>query len=163
MRARVRTKTCQRRKHGHAVIEIALMGPWLLLLFLAVFNFGFFMYAGMSVANAARAAALEMGRQNSTNLDRTLACAIAKDELKSLPNNAIFLNPAFTCNAAPLCVDVGNVGGACTGTVGSAITDFDGVPAVRVRVVYQSVQLFPLPWLAGRMNLTRRAEIRAYE
>ena len=41
---------------GHAVVEIALMSPWILLLFVLIFDFGFYSYAAISTANAARAA-----------------------------------------------------------------------------------------------------------
>lgn len=149
MRARgVRTKTCERRKHGHAVIEIALMGPWLLLMFLAVFNFGFFMYAGISVANAARAAALELAQSDGTRLDQTLACTIAKEEMRALPNSGSF--PA-ACNLAPLVV-----------TVTDVLPSGELQPA-RVRVAYETIQLFPLPWLAGKTTISRQVDILVYE
>lgn len=147
----------ERRKSGHAVIEVALMSPWILLLFLAIFDFGYFMYAGTSVANAARAAALEMAQQDSTRNDQVLACSVAKEELKSLPN----IGPGFagTCNASPLVVTITNnhpaLDDAADGTTGD---DY----GARVRVTYTSIQLFPLPWMMGRMTLSRQADVRVY-
>jgi hypothetical protein len=139
-------------RSGHAVVEIALMAPWLLFLFLAIFNFGFFMYAGMSVANAARVAALELARASVYQVDQARACDIVKRELDFLPNASSFPN---TCNAAPLQVLVGNSG--------AAVTDSGGNPMVRVRVNYTSIQLFPLPWLRGLLTLGRQAEVRIYQ
>jgi Flp pilus assembly protein TadG len=139
---------------GHAVIEVALMSPWLLLLFLAVFNFGYYMYAGISVANAARAAALEMGRRSSNTLDQTLACNVVKSELDYLPNASSF---SSTCNTPPLTVVVGN-----SGVDVPALDDINKLGA-RVRVTYTTIQLFPLPWLAGRFTISRQTDMRVYE
>src|SRR6476646_3701085 len=62
-RARNRAHVCgaiMRRdcRSGHAVVETALMAPWLFLFFIAIFDFGFYAYAGIVTANAARVAAL---------------------------------------------------------------------------------------------------------
>ena len=149
-----------RRESGSAIVEVALLAPWIFLLFLAIFSFGFFMYAGISVANAARAAVLEMGRRNGNSLDAVLACSIVKEELKYLPNSVDFRNG--TCSALPLIVAVGNAGAAVPGKNADG-TDNGALLAARVEITYQSIQLFPLPWMTGRMTLTRQADIRVYQ
>jgi Flp pilus assembly protein TadG len=145
-------RSCKQSKgeSGHAVVEVALLSPWILLLFLAIFNFGYFMYAGISVANAARAAALELGRRSSNRLDQALACTIIRSELEYLPNASLF---PPTCNAAPLNVTV-------TGVVA---LDDPAELGTRVRVTYSTIQLFPLPWMAGQVNISRQTEMRMYE
>jgi len=137
------------------MVEVALLAPWLIFLFLGIFNFGFYMYAGIAVANATRSAALELGRQLTSQVDQQLACDMIKDDLKFLPN---FSSYGSTCASAPLIVVVGNSGAAVT-------DDYSGSskPKALVTTTYQTIQLFPLPWLMGRMTLTRHAEVRVYE
>ena len=125
------------------------MSPWILLLFIAVFDFGFYMVGAMSVSNAARAAALATASSPGTAANQGLACRIATGELGWLPNSGSFV---AGCGSGPLVV---------TATAIPAIDDASR-PATRVRVTYQTVQLFPLPFLMGRMNLTRQAEFRVY-
>jgi hypothetical protein len=112
-----------------------------------------------SAANAARAAVLEMGRRNGNSLDQPLACSIAKEELKYLPNSNGF---PVGCDAAPLIVTVGNGGVAVPGKNADG-TDNGALLAARVEVTYTSIQLFPLPYLRGILTLTRQADIRVYE
>ena len=68
----------RRNGAGHAIIELALIGLLVFLLFAVILNFGMFMYTGISVANAARAAALETGAGSGIALDQTLACNIVR-------------------------------------------------------------------------------------
>ena len=149
---------------GNAFVEVALMAPWIFLLFLAIFNFGFFAYAGISVSNSARAAVLEMGRRNSNSLDQVLACSIVKKELEYLPNSVAWRagGADTACDRAPLVVTVGNAGSAIPGKNPDG-TDNGALLAARVRVTYTSIQLFPLPFLQGLMTLSRKAEMRVYQ
>ncbi len=145
------------RRGGHAVIEIALFLPWILLLFLGVFNFGFFSYALISVENAARVAALYTSAANSTANDSNFACYYAIEELRTLPNIGRSLNCPGTCAAGADCT-----AGPLTvrAQLVPAADSADGRPASRVAVTYQTVQLFPLPWLAGRLTIRRVVEMR---
>ncbi len=47
-----------RRSSGNSIIELTFMMPWLLFLFVGVFDFGFYAYALIATQNAARAAAV---------------------------------------------------------------------------------------------------------
>src|SRR5579862_8621865 len=72
-------------KKGSAVVEAALMMPWLAFLFVGVLDFGFYAYAAICTQNAARAAAA----RTSFNLTaQTFANAnlAAVGELNGLPN-----------------------------------------------------------------------------
>src|SRR5690349_4442184 len=81
------------RRRGGALIELALTLPLLLLLILNVVNFGSFLYACVTVSNAARAGAdfLMMGpasigyRSLPTNAQ---VQAVVVADLGSLPNKA---------------------------------------------------------------------------
>ena len=79
----------------------------------------------------------------------TVACDAARREMEWMPNQASFM---AGCGSGPLQVTAAAVPAADDATK----------PATRVRVTYQTVQLFPLPFLMGRMTLTRQAEMRAW-
>jgi hypothetical protein len=132
------------KENGHAAIEVALLAPWIVLLFIAIFNFGFYAYAAICTQNAARVAALATASAPETAASQSVACSQALEEMRMLPNVA-GLAPSYGCGALPLRVNV----------VGSA-------NASRVEVTYQTVQLFPLPFLMGRMTLTRIANVRVF-
>jgi Flp pilus assembly protein TadG len=140
------TQARRRGREGHSVVEIALMAPWIFLAFAALFDFGIYAYAGMATANAARAAALRTSAAAADVGDQTLACLQARRELRMLWN----IPPTTTCQALPLIVTA------------SAGTGPDGQPISRVTVQYQTPQLFPLPFLMGRMTLRRVSEMRVY-
>ena len=63
-------------RRGHAVAEMALLGPWVLLLFAAIFDFGTYSRALITVENATRAAALETSNNSETAGDLDLACNV---------------------------------------------------------------------------------------
>ena len=46
------------RERGHSILEVALFLPWLFFLFFGVLDAGFYAYAFISTASAARVAAL---------------------------------------------------------------------------------------------------------
>lgn len=138
-------------RYGHAAIEVALMSPWILLLFIAIFDFGFYAYAAICTQNAARIAVLATAGAPGTAGSQPIGCSHALEEMRMLPNVAGLANN-YACGALPLIVTV------------TPFTDTDTTPkpASRVAVTYQTVQLFPLPFLMGRMTLTRVAEARVF-
>jgi Flp pilus assembly protein TadG len=136
----------RRGNEGHSVIEIALMAPWIFLAFVALFDFGIYAYAGMATANAARAAAVRTAAAPADVADQALACVQARRELRMMWN----VSQTTDCTALPLIVTA--AGG----------TGPDGRPTSRVTVTYQTPQLFPLPYMMGRMTLRRVSEMRVY-
>ena len=140
------------RQSGNAVVETALMAPWIFLLFLGVFDFGFYAYAAISTAQAARVAALYTSSSWSNQSDTTGACYYALQALSDMPN----MSGVTTCasqasqvsSTQPLAVAV---------TVGSGP---DGAQASTVSVTYQTVPLFPIPGLMGQMTITRTSEMK---
>jgi hypothetical protein len=125
------------------------MSPWILLLFIAIFDFGFYSYAATSTQNAARIAVLATSAVAGNAGSQPTACQHALPEMVMLPNIAS-LPPTHACTALPLIVTA------------TPFNDSEGMPASRVAVTYQTVQLFPLPYMMGRMTLTRIAEMRVY-
>lgn len=146
------SKHLRQAQRGHAIIEVALMAPWIFLVFIAVFNFGFYAFAAITTQNAARIAALATSANPGSAASQATACVHALEEMRMLPNIA-GLAPTYGCAALPLTV---------TATAVPDAEDPAKFAASRVAVTYQTVQLFPLPFMMGRMTLTRVAEMRVF-
>jgi Flp pilus assembly protein TadG len=132
-------------RRGNAVVEVALMAPWIFLLFLGVFDFGFYAYAAISTQHAARVAALYTSSSPSTAADSGGACYYVLQSLQDLPNVGTSVT---TCAGLPVQVSA------------NAVTGADGSQASQVSVTYQSIGLFPIPGLMGQMTITRTAQVR---
>ncbi len=149
-------------RRGQSAIEFTLMVPWILLLFIAVFDLGFYAYTLVSVENAARVAALYTSNDTATADDSYFACVYALQDLRMM------LNVGFTTSCTAGCAP----GSACS--AGSNITvqarrlngqngvpwGVDGRLASEVTVTYRGIQLFPLPWLMGKLDVTRIVQMR---
>jgi len=140
---------------GNALIEFSLFLPWLVFLFTAVFDFGFYAYAFISVENAARAGVLQASVNSATASNQAGACRIALDALRGLPN----IGSSFTsgCSSNPVTVTCAYCDGTtvCPGGSQSA----DGGPASVVTVTYQMPPLFHFPLRPGD-SITRTAQMR---
>jgi Flp pilus assembly protein TadG len=135
------------RRRGHAMVEVALLSPWIFFLFAGAFDMGFYSHALISATNAARAGALHASGDAATAGDSAGACAFALAELRSMPN----VRTLTSCAALPLIVTA------------TPVTGIDGAPATEVRVVYQTPMMFPIPGLPGQLTLTRTAQMRVQE
>jgi Flp pilus assembly protein TadG len=122
------------------------MAPWLLFLFVGIFDMGFYTYSMIAVENAARVAAEYTSGYHSVAADQSGACTRVRNELAGLPNAS---SMPSDCSAAPLIVTA------------SAVTGPDGSPATSVSVTYRSNQLVPIPGLLiGQLNITRNVQMR---
>jgi Flp pilus assembly protein TadG len=133
------------RDRGHSVVEAALIAPWFFLLFAGVLDYGFYAYALISTENAARVAAFHAASSQEFAADHAAACALALKELRALPNVGDNVN---ACGELPVVVTA------------QSVTGPDGAPAARVSVTYESLQLFPIPGLRGKLTVTRISEAR---
>lgn len=133
-----------RGRRGHAAVEVSLLAPWILLLFAGLFDFGVYATSLITVENATRAAALHTSQSTDAASDSDLACRVVLAHAKALAN----AKNLTSCNSLPLTV--------------AAITfdDTENFPVTRVSVTYQTPQLFTLPYMTGRLTMTRRAEMR---
>jgi Flp pilus assembly protein TadG len=135
------------------MVETAFMLPWIIFLFVGVFDFGFYAYALVNVQNAARQAALQASIVDIASISeaamaQTVLCPQVQLELAHMPNKGSFNS---TCTTLPLIV-----------TATALANGVDGAPAWRVTVSYQTDQLIPIPGiLSGRMTFTRTVEMRA--
>jgi Flp pilus assembly protein TadG len=130
---------------GHAVMEAALLAPWLIFLFVGAFDMGFYCYAMISVENAARVAAEYTATSSYTASDSGTACTLVLNELATVPN----LTGVSGCSSLPVKVSA------------AAVNASDGSAASQVTVQYQSGLFIPIPGLLpGRLTITRVAEMR---
>lgn len=144
------------RRKGSAVVEAALMMPWIAFLFVGVLDFGFYAYAAICTQNAARAAAIRAASDNST----ANICTAALGEMKGLPNTI----GLASCAALPVTVTAVQLSGAacadcaCSGCAVAPPTSY------QASVTYQTLPMVPIPGaLTGQLTLTRKAEIRAFQ
>jgi len=142
------------RVRGQAIVEVALMLPWLFFLFIGVLSFGFFTYAAICAQNAARSAAL--ANAAGVGADNSGACTIALNEMNSLPNTRSIIS----CNVGACPATPGVVTGSQPLAVTScAVAGPDGLPAVRVMVTYRTTQMVPIPGaLADKFDITRTVD-----
>ena len=126
-------------------MEITLIAPWFLFLFIGIVDMGFYSYSLIAVENASRVAAEYTSNGAALAADQTGACTKVRAELSSLPN----VSGLSSCGAAPLIV-----------TAASA-TGPDGNSATSVSVTYRSALLIPIPGiLMGQLNVTRSVQMR---
>jgi hypothetical protein len=127
---------------GNALIEFTFMVPWIFFLFVGALDLGFYSHALIATENAARVAAMYTSAGPATAADSATACLYALTELNKLPG----------------------VGASCGSKVtvtATAITGADGQPATTVTVVYNNLQMIPIPGLlAGSLNVSRTVQMR---
>ena len=128
------------------MLEVALLLPWVLFVFVGAFDLGFYNYALISTQNAARVAAWYTSQTKTTASDAATACTYALAELSALPNVGTSVT---TCNASPVVVTATQVSG------------IDGAEATQVSVAYTSPLLIPLPGaLPAKYTFNRTVQMR---
>jgi len=166
----------RKRQRGQAIVEAALMMPWLAFLFVGVLDFGFYAYSAICVQNAARAVAIAA----ASGTGAASACQAALGELTGLPNmiGATLSN----CTSDPAAVGGSKLYAACVITLNNTATSGGATAAncraadgqkcadctlntfassIQATVSYQTVPMIPIPTiLTGQLTLTRYAEVR---
>ena len=145
------------RRSGHSIIELTLLLPWVLFLFVGAFDWGFYSWALISTENAARVAAMYTSTNLGTAADSAGACTYALAELAYAPNVAA--NPAV--NSATPTAGTSGCSTSPVTVVASSVTGPDGSPASQVSVTYQTPALVPIPGLVpGQISITRVVQMR---
>jgi Flp pilus assembly protein TadG len=145
-----RPTLCARgHRQGAACVELALVSPLLLLLFLGIVDVGQFVNVGQSVSNASREGARIAARQTTTNVSKVEAAV--SDYLTNLHPN---LPPSSVQ------VTVVNAGSPITGGGITAVATGSRI-SVQVAVPFDAVRwIHGLPLLNGRTvtntTVTRR-------
>ena len=134
------------RERGHSILEVALFLPWLFFLFFGVLDAGFYAYAFISTASAARVAALYTSSSSTRAADTSGACTYALEELRTTPNVGSGIT---TCTALPVMVTA------------TSVTGPDGSPASSVSVTYRTVPVVAIPGLLSKqVTITRSVQMR---
>jgi Flp pilus assembly protein TadG len=125
----------KRRKsqRGGSALEMALMLPWYMFLFVGTFDWGYYAHSLISTESAARVAALYTSASSSTAANQSVACILANEELRVATNISSTGTP--TCAASPLIVTA------------TSVTGPDNLAASQVAVTYTTVSLIPIPLL----------------
>jgi Flp pilus assembly protein TadG len=148
-------------RRGSAMVETAFLVPLIFFLFVGVFDVGFYCYALMTTANAARIAALATSDAYKNSATATaVACPAVLGEMQSLPN--VYGNTT-TCSAPVTvtfaCNDHGpnHTGTACSPATCGPPEDCSS----QITVTYVTVPLVPIPGiLPGQFTFTQTAEVR---
>lgn len=144
----------RRRERGSALVEASILAPWILFLFVGMFDMGMYTYSMIGVENAARVAAEYTSQNTNVAGDSAGACTVALAEMSMLPN----VGQQTNCNSGN-----GNsvVVTASALNATSTPASVDGKAATLVQVSYSGNQLVPIPGLLiGKLTITRAVEVR---
>ena len=129
------------RQRGAAMMELALLSPWIIFLFIGVLDFGFYAYSLITLETATRAAAAYNAIHNTPNAD---ACTLVLNEMQSLHN----VSGTSTC-------------GGVVSVSASQVAGPDTENAAQVSVTYPTPQMIPIPGLlAKQFTITRVAQMK---
>jgi len=137
-------RTSSRKTRGAAMMELAFLSPWIIFLFVGLFDWGFYAYSLITLENATRSAASWNANHNQpTNV--TDACTIATSEMQSLVN----MVGVTTCTGSPVSVSATQVVGP------------DNDPAAMVAITYTTPRLIPIPGiLRNQYTITRTVTMK---
>lgn len=128
------------RQRGGSALEMALMLPWYLFLFVGVYDWGYYAHALISTESAARVAAEYTSQSSAQASNQATACILANEELRIMNNVSGTGTP--TCAASPVIVTAAQVGPGQTNA-----NSADLQQASQVTVQYTTVGLIPIPGL----------------
>jgi Flp pilus assembly protein TadG len=163
MKIPARFRVLCKADHGAALVELALLVPFLLLLFIGAIDFGRAYYVGLQVANAAHAGA-EYGSQYPS--DTPGITSAAQNAVPNLPTLTVQA-PTYGCE----CSDGSSYTASCTISPTCTATGNRGTNVVNVVTVTTSaVYRMIVPWPAipapynfagpSTITFTRSATIR---
>lgn len=126
------------------MMELALLSPWIIFMFIGLFDWGFYAYSLITLETAARSAAV-WNSNHGNAADVTMARTIVCKEMQTLVNvSSISLNS--NCGqSAPIIVNSESIS---PGT--------DGGTDAKITVTYTTPVLIPIPGLLSRQfTITR--------
>ena len=141
---------------GQALVEFALLLPFLILLLLPTVDLGRIFYFAMAVTQAARAGA-EYGIRQSTDFAGMTAAAVAAGADVGLTASDVTIADRYwRCPSDPTTTKNTNFP-IPSGSCGSS-----SQPLIYVRVVATKnfSLLYSYPWLSSTVTITRAAEVR---
>jgi hypothetical protein len=127
------------------MVELALLSPWVMFLFIGVFDWGFYAHSLITLQAATRSAA-SWNANHSAPLDAATACTIVTSEMQTLIN----MRGITTCG-----------GGTPVSVTATQVMGPDNDVAARVAVTYTTPRLIPIPGLlAGQVTITRAVTMK---
>lgn len=141
--------SAHRYDRGQAIVEVTLLIPWMVLAFIAAFNFGIFAYSLISTENAARTGATYAAQSLTVAQGGSVGSQVCSYVLGELADAPGVGSGVTSCAGSPVTVAV------TANTPGSG-----GVNTVKVSVTYNTMSMIPLPGLmAGSLAITRAVEL----
>jgi hypothetical protein len=140
-----------RSQAGTATVEMALLSPLLVLMFLGTIDFGRLFYDGITAANAARAGAQYAAQSKAKSEDTYGITQAAMADAENVDGVSVAVERYCECSNGSS-VD-------CDDDCGI----FDRAPRVYVRVRAEKTfeTLFPYPGIPHTVNINQEAVIRA--
>jgi Flp pilus assembly protein TadG len=136
-----------RRERGSSIVEFSLMTPWLIFMFIAAMDWGFYAYALIATEAAARVACLYTSSSAGTATDSSTACTYALGQLQRMSNVS---NTVTSCSASPVVV-----------TATYVASGADTNPAASVTVVYTTPVYIPmLGEIPRQLTITKTVQMR---
>lgn len=132
----------RKSQRGGSALEMALMLPWYLFLFVGTFDWGYYAHALISTEAAARVAVLYTSQSASTASNQSVACILANEEMRIISNISSSSTP--TCSSSPLIVTAVEAG------TGQTTLSADNSLASQVTVQYTTLSLIPIPLLLSK-------------
>jgi Flp pilus assembly protein TadG len=126
-------------------MELALLSPWVFLLFIGALDWGFYGYSLISLQAAVRSAVLYTSTSTVTATNSGTACTIVLGELRYLPNIG---TSTTSCTSNPV-------------VTATSVSGPDLAAAAQVSVRYQSPSMIPIPGLLTKQfTITRVVKMR---
>jgi hypothetical protein len=140
---RIARRRAKAGTRGQAVLEIALLTPWIFFLFAGSLDMGFYSYALIATQEAARTAVEYTSRSAAAAADSSGACQYALAGMRAINN----VRNLSSCSAAPLVVTA------------RAMNDPDGFSESSVSVAYTTDAFIPIPGIARQFTITRTLQM----
>jgi Flp pilus assembly protein TadG len=148
----MRTRKNNDPRCGNAIIEFSFLTPWLIFLFVAAVDWGFYTYSLISTQAAARVGAVYASSSPGATADTASVCLYALEQLRKMPNVGSVsscANGTGVTSSSPVGISV------------ASLTGTDGKPAVQVSVTYQTPIFIPLMTsLPKQATITRTIQMR---
>src|SRR5580698_6710895 len=153
-----RHKSHHKSQRGSAIVEAALLLPWMFFMFVGILDLGFYYYAMIATQNAARVAAVQVSG-SSCSVAATcaaVACPLALAEMQTLPN----VNGLTTCttgttvtNSAPVAITATPPSSPCAAASANCVYS--------VTVTYLTIPMIPMPGLLpGRLTIPATVQMQ---
>jgi Flp pilus assembly protein TadG len=132
-----------RKTRGSVMMEFALLSPWVIFIFVGLFDWGFYAYSLITLETAARSAVVYTANHGNA-YDVAAARTIVCKEMQTLSNVASISLSSSCGQASPVVVTADSTAGP------------DNESAARVTVTYTLPHMIPIPGLlSGQFTITR--------